>query len=104
MSPLPTPPTDTELLLYLLKEELKMNRFFTDLHALGLENNSHYQLELSPLILTYLGYDLSDPVIDLYVQLLDKHTQALTPDRNAILKEATLLYAELVQLKSLWLV
>jgi len=46
-----TPPTTTEL-LYLLKEELKMNPFFTDLHALGLENNSRYQLELSPLILT----------------------------------------------------
>ena len=99
-----TPPTDTELLLYLLKEELKMNRFFTDLHALGLENNSRYQLELSPLILTYLGYEMTDPVIDLYVELLDKHTAALTPDRHTILRQATLLYAELVQLKSLWLV
>ena len=57
-----------------------------------------------PLRGPYLGYDLSDPVIDLYVQLLDKHTQALTPDRQSILKEAALLYTELVQLKSLWLV
>jgi len=47
---------------------------------------------------------LTDPVIDLYVELLDKHTAALTPDRQAILRQATLLYTELVQLKSLWLV
>jgi hypothetical protein len=98
-----THPSETELLVYLLKEELKMNRFFTDLHAAGMENQSVYQLELSPLILGYLGYDLTDPVIDLYEQLLQKHTQALTPDRASIVREAALLYAELVQIKSVWL-
>jgi len=102
-SPL-TPPTDTELLVYLLKEELKMSRFLTDLHAAGLENHSCYELELSPLILAYLGYDLSDATIALYEQLIDKHTQALTPDRQSIVREAALLYTELVQIKSLWLV
>lgn len=102
-SPL-TPPTHTELLVYLLKEELKMSRFFTDLHAAGLENNSCFQLELSPLILGYLGYDLSDATIALYEQLIEKHTRALTPDRASIIREASLLYAELVQFKSLWLI
>ncbi|MBL0740992.1 hypothetical protein [Chryseolinea lacunae] len=93
-------PTNTEIVLYLLKEELKMNRFFTDLDNMGVQNHSDYQLELSPLVFACMGLEGSDETFERYVLLLIKHTENVGPDNDTLMKVALAFYADLVLLHS----
>lgn len=88
-------PSSTELSLYLLKEELKMNRFFTDLHALGIENHSPFQLELAPAVFACMGLVGTDEAFERYATLLAKHSKDMGSDNESMVKATLAFYADL---------
>ena len=89
-------PSETELVLYLIKEELKTNKHFTGLRMAGLDD-CYYQSYLGSLVLAYSGFeDDSDEIIDFYNKLLDQYTEKLEPDNEVIMKCAFDLYTDLI--------
>jgi hypothetical protein len=89
-------PAKTELTLYLIKEELKSQKLFTNLRNIGL-GDSYYQIELSPIILANMGLnDETTATMDFYIALLDKYSQRIEPDRDSIMNEALNLYIDLI--------
>ncbi|MBL0744413.1 hypothetical protein [Chryseolinea lacunae] len=100
MNPLFKLPTHTELAVCLLREELKMSRFFTDLYNLGLENHSPHQLDLAPIIFACLGLQGSDAMFERYVELLAHHTEVVHLTNESLAKEALAFCTALVVFKN----
>jgi len=92
-------PEQTELLLLLIKEELKSAKLFNGLAKLGLED-CYYQPNLSNIILTQAGFDdCPDELMNFYVALVDKYSERIENDDEVILQQAMELYSELMNEK-----
>ena len=93
--PLVRLPQSDQVLLCLIREELKANRFFNGLAEVGLED-CYFQPHLTFVILTCAGFDdLPDDLIGFYLDLLDTHSEKIEPDQESIMKEALGMYAAL---------
>jgi hypothetical protein len=89
-------PTQKELILQLLKQELKSYRFFNGLRAVGLDD-SFYHSDFSSLVLTYIGFDDEEnTTYDFYFALLEKYSAYFQPSEEVVMKLALSVYLELM--------
>lgn len=89
-------PSKIELILFLIKEELKSAKFFNGLSKVGLDD-CYYQSHFGTLILGYMGFDdRPDDLYSFYVSLIDEYSEKIEPDNNSIVKYAFEVYVELV--------
>ncbi|HEY3402153.1 MAG TPA: hypothetical protein VGK59_02135 [Ohtaekwangia sp.] len=88
-------PKDTDLVLCLLREELKATKFFNTLMAAGIDD-CYYEPHLGTVILACMGFDeVTDKLMEFYLETLAKHSEALEPDNEVIMKEALRMYETL---------
>jgi len=89
-------PSQKELILQLLKQEIKSYRFFNGLREVGLDD-SFYHSDFSSLVLTYVGFDDEEnATYDFYFALLEKYSTLFQPNEEAVMKLALSVYVELV--------
>jgi hypothetical protein len=89
-------PSETELVLFLIREELKNSKLFSGLHIAGLED-CPYQSYFGSVVMAYVGLDDgSDEITEFYTKLVDKYTESIEPDNDTIMKCAFDLYTELI--------
>lgn len=97
--PLVELPHEIELILLLIKEELKSHKFFGVLRSVGLDD-AYFQSDLSAVILTYVGLaDESNETMDFYFDLLDTYSQKIEADNVSVMKQALNFYIDLVEEK-----
>lgn len=97
--PLVQLPSRMELLLFLIKEDLKSRKFFDGLRELGLDD-AWYGSELGTLILTYAGFDTElDAHTDFYYTMTSRHLK-FENDRESLMQSALNVYAELMAQKN----
>jgi len=89
-------PSQKELILQLLKQELKSYRFFNGLREVGLDD-SFYHSDFSSLVLTYIGFDDEEnATYDFYFTLLEKYSTHFEPKEESVMKLALSVYLELL--------
>jgi hypothetical protein len=89
-------PSDMELVLYLIREELKSTKFFSSLASVGLDD-CFYQAHFGPVILGYMGFDeISDELQEFYGDLIDRHGQKIEEDNTMITACAVEVYEEIL--------
>jgi hypothetical protein len=89
-------PTQKELILQLLKQELKSYRFFNGLRAVGLDD-SFYHSDFSSLVLTYIGFDDEEnTTYDFYFALFEKYSAYFQPGEEVVMKLALSVYLKLM--------
>lgn len=89
-------PSQKELILQLLKQELKSYRFFNGLREVGLDD-SFYHSDFSSLVLTYIGFDDEEnATYDFYFALLEKYSSCFQAHEETVAKLALSIYVELV--------
>jgi hypothetical protein len=92
-------PSDTQVALYLIKEELKSRKLFHALHQVGLDD-CYFQTHLDSLILRSVGLDdHTDETFALYDALLEKRSKKIEADYDSIMKQALKVYHELLNEK-----
>jgi len=97
--PLVKLPSDTQIALYLIKEELKSRKFFRTLQQAGL-HDCYFQPHLDLLILRGLDLDDdSDKVFDAYYDIIEHRSKKIDADDESIMKQALKVYMELKRLK-----
>lgn len=90
-------PTNVELILYLIREDLKCQKFFDGLRNVGLDD-CYYQPELGLLIITYAGLDPEkDEDSDLYYNLVAEHIKDMEASRESVTRKALSIYMKLVE-------
>jgi hypothetical protein len=99
LSKTPYQPTPEELILRLIKEELRGRKLFHKLSSLGITENFYYP-SFSWLVLNTLGINADDDVIcDRYFQILDVHVGKIKPNGQADMQEARAVLSKLLNLK-----
>jgi hypothetical protein len=94
--PLTKLPANIELTLYLIREELKSQKFFLALHKAGIDD-IYYQPRLGKAILMNMGMDDGkDETFQFYHTLIEKRAKKIKPDRDCITKQAFKVYHKLV--------
>lgn len=87
---------DTELTLYLIREELKSRKFFSGLQKLGLDY-CFYQPHLDKPILAAMGFDdPSDEVYNFYFKLIEKRSRKIREDEESISTQARKVHKKLL--------
>ena len=92
-------PDDLQVLLYLIREELKSRKFFHALEKAGL-GDSDYQPNLDSLILHYAGLDSGDETFEDYDSMMERRSSKICEDQESITRQALKAYQELKALKS----
>jgi len=88
-------PTNTELTLQLIGEELKSHKFFNSLNKLGLYN-SYYQPNLDSLIMSYVGlHDDANQTFDFYYAVIDTHSERIDETKESVREQALEVYITL---------
>lgn len=99
--PLVKLPADTQLVLCLLREELKSTKFFNGLSHIGLDD-SYYEPHLSTVVLACMGFEeVTDELMEFYLELLGKYSEKIEADNDSIMKQAMKMYIELVNKKTM---
>jgi hypothetical protein len=89
------PPT-TDLTLYLIREELKSQKFFRALSKAGIDD-IYYQPHLGKAILMNLGMDDGrDETFDFYYKVIGKRSKKISMDNQSVIKQALKVYHELI--------
>lgn len=89
-------PSDMELILYLIREELKSTKFFSGLAGVGLDD-CFYQSHFGPVILGYMGFDeISDELQEFYGDLIDRYSEKIEEDNAMITGCAVEVYEEIL--------
>jgi hypothetical protein len=92
-------PSETQITLYLIKEELKSRKFFRTLQEAGL-HDCYFQPHLDSLILRSLDLDDdSDKVFDAYYDIIEHRSRKIEADNDTIMKQALKVYMELKRIK-----
>lgn len=92
-------PQGMDLTLFLIREELKSQKFFNGLHKAGLDD-CYYQPHLDKLILASVGLDDgTDETYDLYFRIMEKRSKKIEPDNDSVMKQAFKVYVELMKEK-----
>jgi hypothetical protein len=90
-------PEDLELILFLIREQLKSRKFFDELAALGLTDSS-YQSHFESLILRKLEMDdRTDELYKFFTELIGKHSQELDGENETLMNAAMSVYGELIE-------
>ena len=89
-------PSEIEFTLFLIKEDLKSNRFFNTLAKVGFEDNP-YRSDFGIMVLASIGFeDRSDKLYELYYNLLNKYSEKIESDNKKNIKAAFNLYIDLI--------
>ena len=97
--PLVKLPTDFQLPLFLIKEELKSRKFFNTLQQMGLDD-CYFQPHLDTLILRSLDMDDdSDKTFDAYCEIMERRSKKIDTDNDSIMEQALKTYHELLDQK-----
>ena len=98
-NPLVKLPSNMDLVLYLIREELKSRKFFNTLRKAGL-HDCVYQPNLDSLILTQVGLDGdTGETFHFYNTLMEKRSRKLTEDPEHITRQAMKVYTALLEQK-----
>jgi hypothetical protein len=91
-------PERFDLILYLIREELKSRKFFSGLQRLGLDY-CFYQPHLDKPILAAVGFDdPPDEVYKFYFKLIEKRSRKIREDEESITTQARKVWKTLVDL------
>lgn len=91
----PTTSGDIDLILFLIREELKSRKFFNILMHAGLDYTP-FRPHLDEAILAGLSLDAEEnAVLDFYERVMDAHAEQITQKQEAIASEAIRVYEEL---------
>lgn len=94
--PLVKLPADTQVTLYLIKQELKIRRFFNTLAEVGLDS-CDYEPHLDDLILQRMGMDgHTDETFDAYYEIMERRSRKIGTDEGSVVKQAMKAYVELM--------
>jgi hypothetical protein len=94
-------PPELDLTLYLIKEELKSQKFFNGLHRIGIDD-CYYQPRLGKVILNSLGLDDgSDEISDFYYKLIEKRSKKIHADNESVMRQAIKVYTDLMAEKTM---
>ena len=92
---------DKNLALHLIREELKIRKFFNSLREIGLED-CYFEPDLGFLILKSLGLnDGKDETYYYFSGLMDIHSKKISADQESIRKQAEKVYQQLVNRKKM---
>lgn len=96
--PLVKLPQSIDEILYLIREDLKCQKYFDGQAELN-GTDSPYRPHLAKLILQRMNLDDgSDEVFEMYYKLVEKRSKKIGEDNDSIMKQVMRLYAELVAL------
>lgn len=94
--PLVKLPCETQVALYLIKEELKSRKLFHALHEVGLDD-CYFQPHLDSLILRSIGLDDgSDETFMAYHTIVERRSRKIEADNDSIMKQALKVFNELI--------
>lgn len=94
--PLVRLPQETDLILYLICEELKSKRLAQGLDQAGFDY-SPFQPHLDSAILAALGMtDERNETYDFYYSVIAEHAKKLEPENDSVIREALEVYQILV--------
>ena|SRR5687767_6656312 len=94
--PLTKLPPSIDLTLYLIREELKCQKFFNGLAEAGIED-CYYQPRLGKVILANMGMDDGkDETFEFFYNLVEKRSKKIAMDVESITKQAFRVYNELL--------
>ena len=97
--PLVKLPSETQIALYLIKEELKSRKLFHALHEAGFDD-CYFQPHLDTLILRSIDMDDgTDETFGLYFDIIEKRSKKIEADNDSIMKQALKVYMELMEVK-----
>jgi hypothetical protein len=89
-------PANIELVLYLIKEELKSNKLFNGLAKVGFED-CYYQPHFGTLVLASAGFEEhSDDLYEFYLELISEYSEKIEADNDVIVKCAFNVYVDLM--------
>jgi hypothetical protein len=92
-------PQKLDLILYLIREELKSEKLFHIINDLGM-GDCPYQPHLAKAILAQLNLDDgSDEIYNFYYQLIQKCCTKIQGDQKSLMKQTMKVYVELVKEK-----
>jgi hypothetical protein len=92
--PLTKLPPTLDLTLYLIREELKSQKFFNILSKAGIDD-IYYQPRLGKAILMNMGMDDErDETFEFFYKLIEKRSKKIQMDWESITKQAVKVYAE----------
>lgn len=90
-------PSEVQVPIYLIREELKSRKFFRALQEMGLDD-CYYQPHLDTLILRTLNMDDdSDETFDAYYKIIERRSKKISTDNDSIMKQALKVYHELLE-------
>jgi hypothetical protein len=88
-------PPDIELILYMIKEELKSTKLFNGLARVGLDD-CYYQSHFGTVVLAHMGFDeRPDDLHEFYMNLIGKYSEKIEADNDVIMKCAFDVYMEM---------
>jgi len=92
-------PANIELILYMIKKELKSTKLFNGLARVRLDD-CYFQSNFGTLILAYLGFDeRPDDLHEFYKNLIDRYSEKIKADNNVIMKCAFEVHVEIMMEK-----
>jgi hypothetical protein len=95
--PLTKLPPNIDLTLYLIREELKIQKFFRALHKAGIDD-IYLQPHLGKAILMTMDLDDGkDETYEFYYRLVEKRSKKIGMEKELITKQALKVYEELVE-------
>lgn len=89
-------PSDTELILFIIKEDLKNTKLFNALESAGL-TDCFYRADFAALVLGYMGFgEIPDDLQEFYTDLISKYSEKIEPDNRVIMEYAIEVYNEIL--------
>jgi hypothetical protein len=94
--PLVRLPKNIEIILYLIREELKNQKFFNTFNKLGF-GDVYYQTALGELVLTYVGLnDGKAETFNFYYKIIEGRSKKIQEGSDALTTQALKVYMELM--------
>lgn len=94
--PLVKLPSDIDLILFMIREELKSTKLFNGLAHIGLEDFS-LQCHLSIPVLAYMGFEeRPDDLLEFYTDLISRYSEKVEADNDVIMKCVFDVYMEMI--------
>jgi hypothetical protein len=95
LPPLVKLPADLELLLFLIREDLKAHKLSNALNEIG-SVETPYLSDMSALVLAAAGFDeRTDDMYNFYFGLMDKYSSKLNGDNEVLMKQVMKVYVRL---------
>jgi hypothetical protein len=93
--PLVKLPTKLDQIFFLIREELKSQKYFNTLNELGHTDN-FYQPHLGKLILLLMDLDDgTDEIFQFYYAVVEKRSKKIGMDNKSVMKQVMKVYGEL---------